>query len=298
MKKIKSLFLDSGAYSAHTQGVDINIYNYIEYIKTNINNISQYANLDVIGDAEESYKNQLIMQESGLMPIPCFHAGEPFKYLDRYLSGDYEYISLGGMVGGSKVTLVPFLDRCWERICDTPDKLPLCKVHGFGITSVEIISRYPWFSVDSTTWFRTAGLGLILIPKYKLGNYIYNKNPWHLSVSNRSPSVKEEGEHFETLPPLVQEVITDYITSKGFKFGKSIFREEDPDKYIVKDNERWCKEEGKEGMVEEIVEPGLCNDYKQRLVLNALYFIDLENSLPIWPWPYLVKKNRTFGFNE
>lgn len=298
MKKVELLFLDSGAYSAHTQGVEINIQDYIEYIKNNIDSISQYANLDVIGNAEESYKNQLTMEEAGLKPIPCFHAGEPFEYLRRYLSGSYDYISLGGMVGASKVTLIPFLDRCWEQICDTPDRLPKCKVHGFGITSAEIVSRYPWYSVDSTTWFRSAGLGQILVPKFRSGKYTYTRGPWQVVVSNRSPSIKEEGEHFDTFTPVEQEIITNYVIERGFKFGVSSFRKEDPLTYRIKDNERWCREEGKEEMVEEMVEPGLCNDYKQRLTLNALYFINLEKSLPDWPWPFIVKKNRTFGLNK
>ena len=57
MKKI-NLFLDSGAYSAWSKGVTIDIDEYISFIKKNIKYITVYANLDVIGDPEATYRNQ------------------------------------------------------------------------------------------------------------------------------------------------------------------------------------------------------------------------------------------------
>lgn len=38
-----NLFLDSGAYSAYTKGVNIDIQEYISFIKSNIKYISVYA---------------------------------------------------------------------------------------------------------------------------------------------------------------------------------------------------------------------------------------------------------------
>ena len=72
--KAVSLFLDSGAYSAWTQGVEINIRDYIDFIKQHQDIIDIYANLDVISidgkrgsklTAELTLKNQKIMEEGG-----------------------------------------------------------------------------------------------------------------------------------------------------------------------------------------------------------------------------------------
>jgi hypothetical protein len=47
--------------------------------------------------------------------------------------------------------------------------------------------------------------------------------------------------------------------------------------------------------VETIIVPGLSNDYKQRDELNIIYFLDLEKSLPEWPWPFKLVKAKGFG---
>ena len=128
IKNKVQLFLDSGAFSAWTQGVEIDIQEYIEFIKKHKDIIEVYANLDIIsrGDtsaakkeaAQKTLKNQIIMEKAGLAPLPVFHVGEPLKYLKYYMS-NYEYIALGGMVGKQKSTLSPWLDNCFGQfICD------------------------------------------------------------------------------------------------------------------------------------------------------------------------------------
>jgi len=59
-------FLDSGAFSAFTKNVSIDISDYIKFIKDNKNIFKNYAVLDVIGDAKETLKNQIIMEKQGL----------------------------------------------------------------------------------------------------------------------------------------------------------------------------------------------------------------------------------------
>jgi hypothetical protein len=78
------IFLDSGAFSAMSQGVHIDIVDYIAFVKQNKSKLKVYANLDVIGNAEATLKNQEIMEKAGLSPLPCFHYGEDKKYLQMY----------------------------------------------------------------------------------------------------------------------------------------------------------------------------------------------------------------------
>ena len=78
-----NLFLDSGAFSAFTQGAEINIVDYIAFIKKNKKYIETYAVLDVIGSAEKTWENQRIMEKAGLSPLPCFHFGEGVKWLKK-----------------------------------------------------------------------------------------------------------------------------------------------------------------------------------------------------------------------
>lgn len=320
MKKL-SLFLDSGAYSAMSKGAKIDIYDYIDFINNHKEDITIYSNLDVIGDAEQTLKNQQIMEDAGLTPLPCFHRGEDWKYLHYYIK-NYDYLALGGVAKDKdRSHLKQWMNDCWDIICDTPDRLPKVKVHGFAITSLEIMVKYPWYSADSTSWVLTGRFGSIYVPVYKNGKWVYDENTWKITVSSQSPGKKVEGQHFSTLSASQQRMILNYIESKGFKMGKSEFKVVEKG-YKLKENERWYnvedaqllrqdvvdageyvpgeylihgKNEKGEPYVEIIIEPGVFNDYKQRDEMNIIFFCDLEKSLPPWPWPYTRRGVKGFG---
>lgn len=280
-----NLFLDSGAFSAFTKGVTIDIEEYARYIKEIEPFLEVYANLDVIGDPQATWDNQKKMEQMGLAPLPCFHYGEDEKWLLRYLD-KYEYVALGGMVPISTSNLLKWLDRIFsEYICDKSGS-PRIKVHGFGMTSLPLMLRYPWYSVDSTSWVVTGRLGGIYIPRKRDGCYIYNEQSWKIDVSNRSPSMSEFKEHITTVSPVVKNLFLEYIHEKGYQLGESNFRMEQ-ETYTLKENERWIgKSSGGLRQVETILVPGISNQYKLRDELNIIYFLDLEKSIPEWPWTF------------
>ena len=86
------VFLDSGAFSAYTQGVKINIDEYCNYIHKNSDIIDIASVLDAVGDPSATLNNQAIMEENGCKPLPCYHYGEDETYLVNYLN-EYEYIT-------------------------------------------------------------------------------------------------------------------------------------------------------------------------------------------------------------
>jgi hypothetical protein len=290
------LFLDSGAFSAFSQGVEIKIDEYIKFIKEHIDYLEVYANLDVIGDPAATLQNQRIMERAGLKPLPCFHYGEPISYLIDYID-NYDYIALGGMVPISTQDLIPWLDDLFHKYICGPDGLPKVKVHGFGLTSFPLMKRYPWFSVDSTSWVMTGRMGSVYVPRMRAGKWIYTEDAWKVAVSTRSPSKKEAGQHVATFSPGERVVIEQYFKSKGYKLGKSEFKME-TDKYALADDERWNGKALADGRreVEIIIEAGLCNDYMMRDELNIIYFLDLEASMPAWPWAFkLCNTKKGFG---
>lgn len=288
-----SLFIDSGAFSAWSKGVQIKLDEYIAFIKENIDIIDVYANLDVIGDAQATWKNQEIMEGQGLSPLPCFHYGEDFKWLKFYLDRGHDYIALGGMVPISSAALEPWLNVVFSRHICGEDGMPLVKIHGFGLTSLPLMIRYPWYSVDSTSWVMTSRMGAVYVPRFRSGEWIYNENPWKVSVSSRSPAKEEAGEHFDTLPPKAKEEIKAYFEQKNYIMGTSEFHQESKN-YILRDNERWASKKGTDRRdVETIIQEGLCNSYKKRDELNVIYFLDLEKYLPAWPWAF--KGSRRVG---
>jgi hypothetical protein len=209
------IFLDSGAFSAFTLGVTLNVDDYCRYIWNNWDiirfegDVMMASVLDGIGDADATWKNQKAMEARGCKPLPCFHAGEPEHYLEEYVR-NYEYITLGGMVGSSTQQLAKWLDRMWDKYLSEPGTgRPRCKVHGFGITSRQLMTDYPWHSCDSSSWIQTAAFGAIEMPKH---------GPF--AVSEKSPARHDEWQHVSTLPEIVREHVYRTLEAQGFTYER------------------------------------------------------------------------------
>ncbi len=208
------VFLDSGAYSAFTQKLTLSVENYCTYIRSTrdilrIEDGTVMASvLDGIGDPLQTYRNQLEMEQRGVRPLPCFHAGEDERYLEYYIA-NYEYITLGGMVGASTKTLAVWLDRIFDRYLVDGAGRPRVKVHGFGITAIPLMERYPWYSCDSSSWIQSAAFGTIVHPKH---------GP--LSVSSKSPSRHDKGQHISTLTAIEQDYLFQQLEANGFTYDR------------------------------------------------------------------------------
>lgn len=208
------IFLDSGAFSSFTLGTKIDLPTYCDYIKRNLDiirvedGVVMASVLDGIGDPLETFQNQKWMEELGAKPLPCFHAGEDERYLEYYVQ-NYEYITLGGMVGGSTKQLCIWLDRMFDKYLTDGSGRPRLKVHGFGITAIPIMERYPWWSVDSSSWVQSTAFGTIVTPQW---------GP--LSVSDKSPSRHDAGQHASTLTPLEQHEVFKHLQNMGFTYER------------------------------------------------------------------------------
>lgn len=198
------VFMDSGAFSAFTLGSTIDIQEYCEYIHRNGDIIEVASVLDGIGDPLKTYENQCIMERTGVRPLPCFHFGEDERYLEHYIQ-NYEYITLGGMVPNTTEQNKMWLDRIWSKyLCNEKGK-PKLRVHGFGMTSVSLMKRYPWYSVDSSSWVQIGFRGGIMLPKYGV-----------VAVSSTSPNRKVEGQHISTMPQAAQDYVNAEVERRGF----------------------------------------------------------------------------------
>ena len=67
------------------------------------------------------------------------------------------------MVKQSSKTVRRWLDHVWHYYLTNPDGTPKVKVHGFGLTARELMFRFPWGSVDSTSWMHTSRYGGVLM---------------------------------------------------------------------------------------------------------------------------------------
>jgi hypothetical protein len=212
MRQPGDFFLDSGAFTAFTKDVIINPEDYARFIHANEKNITIASSLDAIGDAAETYRLYRLMKDELGCPdvIPVFHCREDFKWLERYIEEKVPYMALGGMVPEAKPWLKKWLDLVWGDYLTNEDGSAKIKVHGFGMTILDFMQDYPWFSVDSSSW--TYGgrfsYGLILYPN---GRYA-----WTYFGQNHSSRKEWGGKNFWTYDSELQKHVEKFITTLGF----------------------------------------------------------------------------------
>lgn len=205
----KQVFLDSGAFSAFSLGVEVDLPGYCDWILRN-SDIIRYEDgalmasvLDGIGDPLQTYRNQLTMESMNVRPLPCFHYGEDERYLEYYIQ-NYEYITIGGLVPISKPQQLLWLDRIWNDYLVDGSGRPKLKVHGFGLTTIDLVQRYPWYSVDSSSWVQIGAHGNIFLDGKTL------------AFSSESPNRKVAGQHIDTIAPMMREAIEKKLVDRGF----------------------------------------------------------------------------------
>tara|TARA_R100001530_G_scaffold119534_2_gene86713 strand:+ start:814 stop:1596 length:783 start_codon:yes stop_codon:yes gene_type:complete len=144
-----NVLLDSGGYTARMQGVEIDVKKYAEFINTH--KIKLAFELDTQSKKETLYNREYLQKNTNTKIIPVYHLSDfengDKKYLYNMLD-EFDFISVGGVAGlksgkNKEQVLYDFV------FSNTRDKY---KVHGLGITGNEPLKKYPWYSVDSTTW--------------------------------------------------------------------------------------------------------------------------------------------------
>jgi hypothetical protein len=262
---------------------------YAEYVCRNEELLDFYVTVDVIFQPRTSYRVQRYLENNfGLSPIPVFHYTtnweEDKRWLKRYMD-QYEYIGIGGI--GQDVPKDRYYahgDRVFEMLTDDH------KAHGFAMTSPDMLHRWPWFSVDSTSWVLYGRYGVICVPL----DGKYDKPPWVVTVSRRSPARRKiSGNHISSLTDLERERVLEYIQSKGYELGESeVF--EVSDDYKLEEGEQWAGKDEEDidcfplagidpcvkkvKRVERVITPGVSNDHLLRDELNLIYYLDMEEA--------------------
>lgn len=179
------LFIDSGAFTAHTLGKELNVDEYINYVNSIDEHVHIFAQMDhipgvfgkpktkqqLIEAPELSWKNYLYMRsrvKSKDKLLPIFHQGENYKWLENMLEfTDSEghhipYIGISPANDLSTKNKQAFIDKCFYIIGKSSN--PDVKTHAFGMTSLSLLENYPFYSADSTSWIMTGAMGNIMTP--------------------------------------------------------------------------------------------------------------------------------------
>lgn len=236
MKNKNQIILDSGAFSAWMKQEVISVEEYTKYALAVLDKVDYVVNLDMIpgrfGKKNLSQKeinkstsvgwdNYAYMLHKGIPKdrlIHVFHQGEDFHHLEDMVD-QMPYIGISPANDRNTTEKMQWIDHCMKYVL--VNKKPIVKFHGFAVTSVPIMTKFPWHSVDSTSWVTFGRYGAILFPKIKYGKYNYTEPPTVVFVSDKSPQVAIKGKHIQNLSKLERTTIKNYITSRGFSLKKT-----------------------------------------------------------------------------
>jgi hypothetical protein len=185
---------------------DHTIENYVEFVKQHGKEWDFYINFDYIKHCPTIYKMQKLLEKKGIRPTPVYHGDHSEDWLRRYCEEGYKIIGIGSIPRDTFHKKRYYYDTCFN----IAEKFGV-KLHGLGQTSLSIMFQYPWYSVDSATWVKTAAYGkIIFIDPYR--NVI---GQLHISDSHSDFKGSYNG-----LPKSVQKALRDQIESYGFDFDK------------------------------------------------------------------------------
>lgn len=157
------ILLDSGAYSVSTGKAKINIDKYIDFLISF--NIKCGVNLDVIGDGQKSFDNWVYIQSKEVKVMPVYHFDTEITFLHKYAEST-NHIGLSARSRDAQKTIKNYLDRILPIYPDY-------KFHLFGCTSIPVLTQYPIYSADSTSWMNGTRMGWVIT---RYGNFFLNKS--------------------------------------------------------------------------------------------------------------------------
>jgi hypothetical protein len=286
--RIKSHFLDSGSFTFWTKaaeygkvhrckparyydtkeyqaGIEDYMDGYAAFIKRYEAGIDLYANVDVIPVPGLTWHNQRYLEiNHALSPVPVVHYGTDLNWLRLYMEKGYPLIGLGGLVGSTGTAdCIRWLDRAFELVCSGADRLPMVKIHGFGVTAYDILVRYPWWSVDSSSWTKIAAFGGILVPHKRNSGFVFDEHPYIVNFS--SDLAPNKAHNFFTWSPKQQNTVRDWLDLIEVPLGR-------------------FDKEGK------AITFGVSTRHTERRAANLMFFERFRRQLPPYPWSFASGK--------
>lgn len=235
------LLVDSGAHSAHTKGIKLDLQEYIGFVNDNIDKMTLYVQVDKIPgvyrkpktqkDWEEaprlSWENYLYMREQSAdwtKLIPVFHQGEDLTWLKNmcdYTFSDGSHIPYIGLSPRGDVSLKAKYDFCAECFSVIHrSSNPNVKTHAFGATSLSMLETLPFTSADSTTWVLVSAFGQVWVPTGITGESVDDTVGVKMGVSLENMKHPTAAQTYWQQSSEVKKKLDDYFESIGTNIEK------------------------------------------------------------------------------
>lgn len=165
------LMLDSGAYTAWTQGTSVNLHEYAQWC---VSTQAQHSgtvwcvNLDVIPGEQGrtsttserkaamtgSLHNADTLRQYKIALAEVFHQDEPWQYLHDLLDrlDDSGVLCISPRNDVSVKSKIAWQQDVLRQLLRRFDVSTLPRCHGLAVTSRRMLEQFPYYSVDSSTW--------------------------------------------------------------------------------------------------------------------------------------------------
>lgn len=118
------------------------------------------VDLDLV--AGNNFARHQSLEKLGIRTVPVIHGDDQvLDYIKRYKDRGYDYIA---------VSSPPGIERCGRRVrrqyLDVVFNAGAkhgVRFHGLAFTTPWIMLEYPWYSVDSSAWSRSASYGRLIV---------------------------------------------------------------------------------------------------------------------------------------
>lgn len=288
------MLLDSGAFSVWTQGVTIDLEEYISFCEE-FPDCSYYVNLDVIpgtpgkkskltkdvieAACRQGWDNyrRMIDRLPQHKVIPVFHQGDGIKWLDKYLNAGVRYIGISPandrQTSGSRhkamlpgrgnpvTTKLQWIRSLKPHLFDGAGR-PVVKTHGFAVTSYDLIKAMEWWSVDSASWKLAGAWGSIYVPDAK--GFEYEPEQYRTSANFDAKHLR----FGHAVRPPVPDRVRDWLAVCNVDLGEyRIKKVKEGYKLSKERKEIWFHKTSRIVLVPEV--HGVVTSVEERLKVNA-----------------------------
>ncbi len=171
--------------------VDGYLERYARWVEKYEKKFDFYVTFDYVVEAPIVWQVTRKLQKLGARPVPVYHGDQSISWFQKYIDEGHRLIGLSKRFFLND--LRSGLTRYYDQIFNLAEKQGVA-CHGFAATGSEAW-RYPWYSIDSTSLVKEAGMGTIRFIDHR---GLYRKVP----ISNNTIS---NGKVEEELFQLIQK---------------------------------------------------------------------------------------------
>lgn len=172
------IILDSGAFSVWSKGGVVDLQSYAQFglevqkilpkgIELNIVNLDVLpgkwgfvpSKEEIDKSAKAGWQNMLYLESLGLKVIHVFHQHEDWEVLDA-LTKHSDYIGISPANDVSQASKTAWMNDVFNRLDVKKSRV---RTHGFAVTSYQQVYKYPYYSVDSSSWTAPAVWGRLTV---------------------------------------------------------------------------------------------------------------------------------------